>query len=169
MSTKRSIYEDLTIESNDQKRTVDLKQGTISIDYYEDIFSPTITATLQIVNGGDTISSPDSEGNPDGPAQSIYNGLPLRGGERISLKIAGNSKTNPGLDFSSKEDNYFYVSAITNVLSESQRETFTLNLVSREAITNETSRVGKKYPTTSTIDTSVEGILKDYLKSAMIY
>jgi hypothetical protein len=168
MSTKRSIYEELTIESNDQKRTIDLKQGTISIDYYEDIFSPTITATLQIVNGGDSISAPDSEGNPDGPAQSIYNGLPLRGGERISLKIAGNSKTNPGLDFSSKEDNYFYVSAITNVLSESQRETFTLNLVSREAITNETSRVGKKYPTTSTINTSVEGILKDYLKTEKV-
>ena len=37
----------------------------------------------------------------DGKMQSLYNGLPLRGGERVLLKIpAGNSKNNEGLDFS---------------------------------------------------------------------
>ena len=46
----KSIYEELTIESNDQKRTADIRQGAVSIDYYEDIFSPTITAKIRIVN-----------------------------------------------------------------------------------------------------------------------
>ena len=36
-------YEQITLESNDQERTVDLRLGTVSVDYYEDIFSPTIT------------------------------------------------------------------------------------------------------------------------------
>ena len=36
----KSIYEELILESNDQKRTIDIRQGTVSIDYYEDIFSP---------------------------------------------------------------------------------------------------------------------------------
>lgn len=160
----RSIYEILTIESNDQKRTVDARSGVVSIDYYEDIFSPTITAKVTITNTGDTVSSPDNQGNPDGYKQSIYNGLPLRGGERVVLKIRGNTPKNPGLDFSST-NKYLYVSSITNVISESQKESFTLNLVSREAITNETSRVGKKYKTSSRIDDSVKDILSKYLST----
>ncbi len=164
----RSIYEILTIESNDQKRTVDVRSGVTSIDYYEDIFSPTITAKISITNTGDTIASPDNQGNPDGYRQSIYNGLPLRGGERVSIKIRGNSPNNPGLDFATNTKDYLYVSSITNVISESQKESFTLNLVSREAITNETSRVGKKYKTNSRIDDSVRDILSSYLKTSNI-
>ena len=164
----KSIYEELILESNDQKRTIDIRQGTVSIDYYEDIFSPTITAKIRVVNTGDTIQAPDKEGNPDGEKQSIYNGLPLRGGERVSLKIKGNSDKNPGLDFATNQKDYLYVSSITDIVSESQRETFLLHLTSREAITNETSRVGKKYKTSSTIDASVTDILKNYLKTEKI-
>jgi hypothetical protein len=164
----KSIYEELILESNDQKRTIDIRQGTVSIDYYEDIFSPTITAKIRVVNTGDTIQAPDKEGNPDGEKQSIYNGLPLRGGERVSLKIRGNTTKNPGLDFATNQKDYLYVSSITDIVSESQRETFLLHLTSREAITNETSRVGKKYKTSSTIDASVTDILKNYLKTEKI-
>jgi len=168
MSTKKSIYEELILESNDQKRTVDIRTGTVSIDYYEDIFSPTITAKIQVGNTGDSIQAQDNEGNATGAFQSIYNGLPLRGGERVSLKIAGNSGTNPGLDFATDEKDYLYVSSISNVISESQREFFELNLVSREAITNETTRVPKKFPTSQSISDSVESIIKEYLKTDKI-
>jgi hypothetical protein len=164
----KSIYEELTLESNDQKRTIDIRQGTVSIDYYEDIFSPTITAKIRVINTGDSIQAPDKEGNPDGEKQSIYNGLPLRGGERVALKIKGNSNDNPGLDFATNQKDCLYVSSITDIVSETQRETFLLHLTSREAITNETSRVGKKYPTSSTIDASVTDILKNYLKTEKI-
>ncbi len=168
MSIKKSIYEELILESNDQKRTVDIRTGTVSIDYYEDIFSPTITVKIQVGNTGDSIQAQDNEGNATGTFQSIYNGLPLRGGERVSLKIAGNSATNPGLDFATDEKDYLYVSSITNVISESQREFFELNLVSREAITNETTRVPKKFPTSQSISDSAESIIKEYLKTDKI-
>jgi len=69
-----SLYEELLLESNDMSRSVDIKLGTISIDYYEDIFSPTVTAKIRVVNTGDTIVKDDSK-----ERQSIYNGLPLRG------------------------------------------------------------------------------------------
>jgi len=165
MSIKRSIFEELLLESNDQSRTIDVSGGAISIDYYEDIFSPMITATVKVVNTGSSIAPED---NKDGEKQSIYNGLPLRGGERISMKISGNSATNKGLDFSKNEKDYFYVSSITDVISETQQESFTLHLVSREAITNLTTRVAKKYPTSLTIDESVRKILTDYLKTDKI-
>jgi hypothetical protein len=165
MSIIKSIYEELILESNDQSRTIDIIGGAIAFEYYEDIFSPTITAKLRVVDNGNVIAPAN---NPDGDKQSIYNGLPLRGGERISLKIAGNSSTNPGLNFSQNSKDYFYVSSITDVISETNRETFTLHLVSREAITNETVRIGKKYPTSMTISDSVEKILTDYLKTDKI-
>lgn len=160
MSQQKSIYEIIQLEANDQSRTIDLTGGVIGFEYYEDIFSPTITAKIKIVNSGNVIA-PSNDKDPN--KQSIYHGLPLRGGERISLKIAGNSKSNPGLDFSKKSDDYFYVSSITDVISETNRESFTLHLTSREAITNETARVYRKY--SSTISNSVEKILKDVLKT----
>jgi len=165
MSIKKSIYEELLLQSNDQSRTIDIIGGAVAFEYYEDIFSPTITAKIKIVNNGNVIAPADQS---DGDRQSIYNGLPLRGGERVSLKIAGNSTTNPGLNFSNNPKDYFYVSSITDVISETNRETFTLHLVSREAITNETVRIGRKYPTSMTISDSVEKILSNYLKTDKI-
>jgi len=154
-----SIYEELVVESNDGVNSVDIRLGTVAIDYYEDIFSPTITTKITVVNTGDAVISAK-----DGKLKSIYNGLPLRGGERVSIKIAGNSDTNLGLDFATNPKDYLYVSSITNVISEPQRELFTLHLVSREAITNETTRVSKKYPTSSPISVSAEKIITEYLK-----
>ena len=161
-AAKPSLYEILTIESNDKERNADLRLGTISVDYYEDIFSPTITAKIRVVNTGDSIAP---KNNPDGPKQSIYHGLPLRGGERVTLKIKDQGETKTGLDFSRNPSDYLYVSSITDVISETQRESFTLHLVSREAITNETSRVIKKYPVSLSINDSVKKILKDVLKT----
>ena len=156
-ASNSSLYETLILESNDQQRTVDLKLGAISIDYYEDIFSPTITAKVRVVNTGDSITGKNDK------LQSIYNGLPLRGGERLRMKVLDSGKGKKGLDFSSKSEKYLYVSSITDIVSESQKESFLLNLVSREAISNETTRVARKY--TGTIDESVKKILKDVIST----
>tara|TARA_B100001939_G_scaffold340124_1_gene347762 strand:- start:233 stop:1564 length:1332 start_codon:yes stop_codon:yes gene_type:complete len=161
-AAKPSLYEILTIESNDKERTADLRLGTVSVDYYEDIFSPTITAKIRVINTGDSIAPKD---DPTGPRQSIYHGLPLRGGERVVLKIKDRGVGKVGIDFSKEPSDYLYVSSITDVISDTQRESFTLHLVSREAITNETTRVVKKYPTTLPINESVKKILNDVLKT----
>ena len=152
----KSIYEEVIIESADGSRSVDISEGTVGISYYEDIFSPNLTARILVCNTGNSIAG------PDGTMQSVYNGLPLRGGERVSLKIAGNSGDNPGLDFIKTP---WFVSSITNVLVDNEKETFTLNLVPREALSNETSRVGKKYPASFSISDSVKDIVTNYLKS----
>ena len=153
-----SQYEDFTLRSADGENTVDLKGKTVAFEYFENIFSPVITAKAMIQSTGDAIEG------PDGKLQSIYNGLPLRGGEQLSFKIAGNSETNPGLDFSDDPERYLHVESITNVITETKKETFVLNLCSRENITNETSRIGRKFAS-SPISDSVEKIFKDYLKT----
>jgi len=153
-----SQYEDFTLRSADGSNTVDLKGKTVMFEYFENIFSPVITAKALVQSTGDAIEG------PEGKLQSIYNGLPLRGGEQLSFKIAGNSETNPGLDFSDEPEKYLHVESITNVISETSKETFVLNLCSRENITNETSRVGRKF-SSSPVSDSVEKILKEYLKT----
>ena len=144
-----SIYEKFIIESADGQKTVDISEGVIAFTYFENIFSPYLTARIIVTNTAGAIAG------EDGNFQSIYNGLPLRGGERVQIKIAGNSQTNKGLDFSKNPSDYFYIASIKNVLLNEGSESFTLNLVSREAITNETVRVGKKFPTSQKISSSV--------------
>ena len=148
-----SKYEEILIESNDQSNSVDIRLGVQSFDYYEDIFSPTITAKVIVTETGNSVNG-----------KGTYQGLPLRGGERVSVKIAANSPNNKDLDFSEKSK-YLYVSSISNVLNTNQSETFTLNLCSREAITNETARIPVKFPTSSPISASAEKIIKTYLQT----
>ena len=83
-----SKYEEVLLESSNGSDSVDLRLGVQSIDYFEDIFSPTITAKIVVTTTGDAVNG-----------KSIVQGLPCRGGERLSLRIAGNAAGMPGLDF----------------------------------------------------------------------
>ena len=89
----KSLYEKFLITSVDGSKSVELSEGVISFNYNEDVYSPMITAMVVVANTGNTV-----EGD-DGKLQSVYNGLPLRGGEKMEIKIAGNSVDNNGLDF----------------------------------------------------------------------
>ena len=154
----KSSYEIFEIRSNDGTKTVDLSSGVITFSYFENVLSPMVTAQAIIVNTGNVI--PDEEDE----VSSVYNGLPLNGGEKVSIKIPATGE-GPGLEFTEQNDNELYVASITNVLVDAERETFTINLVSREAITNETSRVGKKFPSSEPISDSIKEIIKKYLLS----
>ena len=153
-----SVYEIFEIKSNDGSKTVDIRGGVVTFSYFENILSPMLTAQVLVANTGNVV--PDE----DGEIASIYNGLPLNGGEKVNIKIPSTG-LGPTMEFTEKLGNEFYIASITNVLVESGRETFTLNLVSREAITNETARVGKKFPSSEKISDSVKDIIKNYLKS----
>ena len=155
----RSIYELFTIKSNDGSKTIDLRGAIVAFSYFENVFSPMLTAQVIVATTGNVIA------DEDGDMTSIYNGLPLRGGEKVSIKIPANSGNNVDLEFTEKKGNELYVGSITNISIKAEKELFTLNLVSREAITNETQRVGKKFPVTEPISDSVQEIIKEYLLS----
>ena len=155
-----SRYDEITIESSDGKfTTIDLRLGVASFYYYEDLLSPTITAQLVIVSAEGVVSNSDKTDKKE----SLYNGLPIRGGERVSIKIAGNSENNAGLKFDTPET-YLYVSKVSNVIRDGQKEIFVLNLVSREAIANELTHVTRKFSRDIPVSDNVEDILKNDLK-----
>ena len=62
----------------------------MSFSYFENVFSPMITAQVLVVSTGNVIE------DNDGELTSIYNGLPLRGGEKVSIKIPSNSENRQG-------------------------------------------------------------------------
>ena len=150
-------YELITIES-DQGVTIDLRLGVVSFQYFEDLFSPTVTAKMVVISTSGVVSDDKTK-----KIESLYNGLPIRGGERVAIKIKGNTNVNKGLRFDTPEK-YLYVSKISNVIRDGQKEIFVLHLVSREAITNEITHVNRKFEPYSLIDTHVEDILKNDLK-----
>lgn len=132
-----------TIQTLDGKTTVDLAgSGSILfLDYYEDLLSPCVTMIIQVMN-----------------STSLTNVLPLRGGEKVALSL-----TTAFGEFAFDGDNALYVFRISNILADSTSERFTLHLVSRETITNETSRCMKRYD--GKINESVKKILSEVLKT----
>lgn len=132
-----------SIQSLNGETQIDLAGSStlLFLDYYEDLLSPSIMLTAQIMS-----------------SVSILNVLPIRGGENVELSI----ETAFGR-FDFQGDRALYVYKVSNISQDSNSEIFTLNLVSREALTNETVRCLRRYD--GTIDQSVTKILKDVLKT----
>ena len=156
-----SLYEEIEISAETttgESKTVDLRLGVVKFSYYEDLFSPTITAQLLVISAGNATNDKGES------IETVYSGLPIRGGERIKIKIANNTEGNIPLEFNTP-DTYLYVSNVARQFSDGSKEIFTLDLVSREAITNETSRLSGRYQKTAPISQHVKSIVENQLKS----
>lgn len=135
-------YNSVEIQSLETNKKIDLTNSMVFCDYYEDILSPCVMMTIQVAS-----------------TYSIYNGLPIRGGEKVELDI----ETASG-NFKLAGDYAMYVYKVSAIVADGTKEYFTLHLCSREGLTNETARVQKKYEK-KPINEHVEAILKDVLKT----
>ena len=137
MSLKPSTYTTIEILSADG-RTADVRLACVSVDYYEDILCPTVSLKIQIADAGGSIKSADG-----GETLSLYDGMKLRGGERLFLRIEPNSATNIPLDFT---ESGLYIRGIKNVIRDGDKEVFEIHLISKEAAENEVTFLKKLYP-----------------------
>ena len=71
---KPSLYNEMIITSSDG-RDADIRFGAVSVDIYEDIFSPSMSAKIQIANVGGSIK------DEQGTSVTLYEGMKIRGGE----------------------------------------------------------------------------------------
>ena len=127
-----------TIQTLDGKTTVDVTNSCLFFDYFEDILSPCVTAIAQLIN-----------------SSSLFNILPIRGGEKVTISV--------DTAFGEFVLDDLYVYKVSNLDAQHSNEMFTLNLVSREGLTNETSRCQTIYR--GNLQTTVTKILKDDLKT----
>ena len=138
-------YQSVTIASLDGTKRIDITNSILGIDYYEDILSPCITMTIDLMN-----------------AYSIFNGLPIRGGESVAMEI----ETVFG-NFRLDGEKAMFVTKLSGLDAQRKSESFTLHLTSKEALQNETVRCCKKY-NNANINTHVENILKKVLQTTKI-
>ena len=138
-----SIYEKLSITKGATE--VNLIGKVVGFDYYESLLSPNVTATLAFVDTGNTLK--DESINAQG---TIYNTLPITGGEEIKYKIG------------QLEGSLFNIAA-NNLNQESQRESVVMSLISKEGLDNYNIANSKKY--NGNITDSVRSILKSSFNS----
>ena len=149
-------YEILSI-SKDGGKDISLEGKTTIFDYYESVLSPNITATMTFVDTGGSVSY-KKEYDRQGRIGSIYNALPITGGEKLKFKIKHPLGT---LDFSTDQKALLVNSAL-NPDQESQRETVVLSLFSQIAKTNQESKVYEKG--SGRISDSIGQLIKRHLK-----
>lgn len=133
---------------------VDFRPGIVSIDIYEDVMVPTVTARINIASSG---------GGVDG--KSLYSGAELRGGEPVSFRIEPNSDGNIPIDFSRRP---LVINKVQNVIRDAQREFLTLSLFSLEAYENETTFLQRKFSKEATISQHVEDIIAESFTRPLI-
>jgi hypothetical protein len=140
-SVSSSSINNVVIQSLDGEKQLDITNSILFIDYFEDILSPCITMIIQVKN-----------------SSSLFNILPIRGGERVAISV-----TTFFGEFELDEEYAMYVYKVAGITQTTTSESFTLYLVSREGLTNETSRCQKKY--TGNIKNTVEDILSNVLST----
>lgn len=153
-ATESSVYEKFDIISSDRERTVDISAAIANFVYYEDIFSPTVTAKVTVMDTGNT----RIDGTGD-YSQSLFTGLPVVGNETFDFSVR--NKRNQRLSFGAEDLICFKPSNI-NIFNN--RQFFTLNLISKSSVINEQSRVLRRLPLQTT-DVLVESILNQELGS----
>ena len=118
-----------------------LLSGVRSIDYYESITSPSISAVVKIIDVDGTLSS-----------KGVY------GGEKLAVKMKS-GKDSEFEEFTiTPEKQELILNSIGGVTSGVKQQTATLQFVSKDLIKNETARINRRYV----------GNISDSIKKIMI-
>jgi hypothetical protein len=152
----RANVENLSITKNGQKVSISPPRA-IAFQYYESLFSPTVTANLLVVDVGVPAgNSVSREQNIQGTSGTLLSSLPITGNEEVEFKITNALGT---LDFQKFP---LRVDGAPGFAKESNRESYMISLVSKYSFENEKSVLYKRY--THLISESVTKILKEELK-----
>lgn len=123
-----------------QKEGYEIKQMINTFSYVESITSPFVAATMSVV---------DSAG--------LLNDLPIQGGETVKVIVQTSSSENP-------QEYTLLVWKIGNRVAKNSTQSYTLGLISEEALNNEYVRVFK--PLNGNIRDVITGLLSKDLKSS---
>ena len=122
-------------------RTIDITNSILSIDYFEDILSPSVYMIVHCIN-----------------KYSIVSGLPIRGGEKVEVDI----DTGFG-DFNFLDKESLRIYKVSGQEGTRFAENFSLHITSQEHMNNELSRCVRKF--TGKISESVKDILTNDLQT----
>jgi hypothetical protein len=144
-----SFVEAITVVSNKEPREEQsLLGGLVSLVYYESILSDTVRATVTFADTGANANSTTKN-------VSVVEGLPIVGQEKVKLKFKDNNDVKLG----DKPEMYLYVNKVSPLSDDSRKTLMQLDLVSKEFILNEKTRITKRYD--GNISDNVKQLLTD--------
>jgi len=120
------------------KTSSDIANGISQFQYYESIMQDCIRATVIFSDTGNAVNG-----------KTVFEGLPLVGTERVELELVDNNDQKLKLTL--------YVNKATPLSDSSTKGLFSLDLVSKEFILNEKSRLNKRF----------DGRISDHVRSAL--
>jgi hypothetical protein len=124
------------ITKNDRgiEQSIDISSSVVEFRYYEDLYSPILTATATIMATGNV--QIDKNGSN---RTTLISGVPLKGGEDIEILMTHENSIG-GLELQSAK---LFINRISNISSNNNRESFTLHMISKSAVTDNVNRVEK--------------------------
>ena len=133
------------------KKPVELRGGVVSVDYYESLYSPTVTANVMYMDAGGNLEDDKNK------LTSVKESLPITGLEDLFFNITNESGE---LKFIKKDA--FKVSKAPVMTRESNRQAVLLSVVSPQLKQNNDDPIFDKYK--GKISDTVKKILKEKLK-----
>ena len=146
-----SIYNTITIESF-TGNSVDIRMGVVSVDYFEDVFCPAVSARIAVMASGGVLE------DDQGVRSSLYEALKIRGGEPIRIYIEANTPGNKPLDYLNKP---MYVRGVSGLIREGNKEFFQLHCISREGYEDSQIILQKRYKKDKRLDQHVKDIISE--------
>jgi len=120
--------------------SVDMLGACVELKYYESVLSNTISASAIIVETGFTDRT-DEDGEL---IRGIVDTLPVRGGEPVFLEFEDAQPEPNKLSFKTN-DTALYVNRLRGLDPGTQKDVYVIDLCTREFLTNEQTRVKKRY------------------------
>ena len=122
MATKFQSNTDFRLKSvriypQGNDKPIEIKQLVSAVNYVEDITSPFISATMEVVDSG-----------------GLLQGMPIQGGEKVLIQV-DTSIRDEAFEYS------FVIWKIGNRYARQKQQAYTVGLISEEALVNEGTRV----------------------------
>jgi hypothetical protein len=163
--TKFEIY------PNGGGEPIDITQGVTELYYYENVLSESVKLTVFVVDTGNAQKADDGTGAKIG----IDDALKIGNGEKIYLQFndawyekdkqatTSFNKKNPHKLSFTTDDTALYLNEKEKLSEHTQKSAYMFDLVSKEYLMNESTRVVKRYD--GKISESAEKILKEVLET----
>ena len=126
-----------------KEEPIEIKQLVTALNYVEDITSPFLSATMEVVDSG-----------------GLLQGMPIEGGEKLLIAVDTNIR-DESFEYS------FVIWKIGNRFAKQKKQTYTIGLISQEALVNEGTRILTRQE--GNPEQIVESLVQQELKSLHRY
>ena len=165
-TSEPAFIKKLDIASNKSSTDASIVGGTVRLQYWESILQDSIRASVIFTDTGNTLPKQKRKfGSGSGGKVGVVEGLPIIGGEQVTLKIEDNQGN--ALDFSIDNDNPFFIVEKPSIptLGETTNKAYELKLVSKEFLDNEEGWSRVRTCFSGQVSDHVKTILEDNLKT----